>query len=99
MVQLTIKSDRAGLLYKNPNYEVFHVTEKDYQSDTLILACSEDGVTEQLIIPTDKIFLIKNIPFFEAMFKESSNWIEANVMTSDVVYLNTPDDDTSTALR
>ena len=78
MVKLTLKSDSADLLYTNPDYEVFHVSEKDYQSDTLILACTEDGTTKQILIPTDRIFLIKNIPFFEAMFRESSNWIEGN---------------------
>ena len=78
MVKLTLKSDSADLLYTNPDYEVFHVSEKDYQSDTLILACTEDGTTKQILIPTDRIFLTKNIPFFEAMFRESSNWIEGN---------------------
>ena len=84
MVKLTLKSDSADLLYTNPDYEVFHVTEKDYQSDTLILACTEDGTTKQILIPTDRIFLTKNIPFFEAMFRESSNWIEGNDDMDDI---------------
>ena len=88
MVKLTLKSDSADLLYTNPDYEVFHVTEKDYQSDTLILACTEDGTTKQILIPTDRIFLTKNIPFFEAMFRESSNWIEGNDDMDDIKWDN-----------
>ena len=50
----------------------------------LILACTEDGTTKQILIPTDRIFLTKNIPFFEAMFRESSNWIEGNDDMDDI---------------
>jgi len=78
---MKLKPDYESMLYKNDDYKVFNVKPYDHLVDTLILACSEDESEEQLLIPVDKAILVNNIPFFTAMFREDSNWIEgkANV--------------------
>ena len=78
---MKLKPNYESMLYKNDDYKVFNVKPYDHLVDTLILACSEDESEEQLLIPVDKAILVNNIPFFTAMFREDSNWIEgkANV--------------------
>ena len=75
---MKLRTNQELLTYKNDNYKVFNVKPYDHLFDTLILACSEDD-SEQLLIPVDKAILVNNIPFFQAMFREDSNWIEGKV--------------------
>ena len=79
---MKLDTNHESLIYKNDNYEVFNVKPYDHLVDTLILACSEDE-SEQLLIPVDKAILVDNIPFFTAMFREDSNWIEGKVTSID----------------
>ena len=77
---MKLKSNHQSLIYKNDKYEVFNVKTHDHLVDTLILACSEDEDFEPLLIPVDKAILVDNIPYFTAMFREDSNWIEGKAI-------------------
>ena len=73
------KSNLKNLTYRNDNYEVFNVRDYDYQCDTFLMAwnsTAQPGL-DKVLIPVDKIVLTQNIPFFESMFREESNWIES----------------------
>ena len=76
---MKLKPNYDSIIYTNDDYEVFNVKPYDHLVDTLILACSEDD-SEQLLIPVDKAILVDNIPFFTAMFREDSNWIEGKAI-------------------
>ena len=80
---MKLKPNLQSVIYKNDNYKVFNVKPHDHLVDILILACSEDD-SEQLLIPVDKAVLVDNIPYFTAMFREDSNWIEGKVIESHV---------------
>ena len=80
---MKLKPNLQSIIYRNDNYKVFNVKPHDHLVDTLILACSEDD-SEQLLIPVDKAVLVDNIPYFTAMFREDSNWIEGKPIESHV---------------
>ena len=92
--------NKECLLFKSDKYEVYHVKETDYNCDLHIIG-STPGKKNQLLIPVDKNFMIKNLKYFENMFKAESNWEEnkhdinsssiqaqvANIEVSDPEYL------------
>ena len=68
--------DKDCLLFKSDEYEVYHVCERDYNCDLHIIGSTPDK-KNQLLIPVDKNFMMKNLSYFENMFKPGSNWEES----------------------
>ena len=71
---------KSTLDYHNDSFKVHHVRPNDASCDLLLLVSNE---TEKILIPCDKLILMKNIPFFEAMFSDSSNWVESKLINNE----------------
>ena len=76
MLEFTRKLDTAQYQNDNPEYEIYHACIFDSNCDLLILACSPDKETK-ILIPVHKSIVIENLKYFEAMFREGSNWKES----------------------
>ena len=77
MALLEVERNKNCLLYQSQTYEVYHIQDKDYNCDLHILASTKDE-REQVLIPVDKNILIKNVPYFDRMFRDDANWIEGH---------------------
>ena len=75
MLEFTRNLSTAQYQNDNPEYQIHHATIRDATCDLLILACSPDKKTK-IIIPVDKTIMTENLKYFEAMFREGSNWEE-----------------------
>jgi len=83
-----VKRDLECLSYQNDNYQVHHVRNYDYTCDLHIIVDRQTDQSDQskspssnnskqILIPVDKKLAIKNLKYFESMFKDGSNWVES----------------------
>ena len=81
---LTIRSDTSSLSYKNDEYQVYNIIPRDVFCDLHLIVSDEtnekkaSNEKKKILIPVDRTIMMKNLPFFEHMFREESNWAESN---------------------
>ena len=71
------KRDITAIQYNNENsdYELYHATLSDNNSDLLLLVSSPDQKIK-VMIPTHKAVMVANLEYFKCMFRKGSNWQE-----------------------
>ena len=70
------------MTYKNDKYRVYNIIDRDVLCDLHIIASDEEHekfpTEKKILIPVDRTIMTKNLPFFEHMFREESNFEESN---------------------
>ena len=79
------KKDEQKFQFQHNDHEVFHVREMDINADLLILTQKTKDNPEKIIIPVDKNIMSSNFKYFEAMFREGSNWEEKNNKFTEII--------------
>ena len=79
------KKDEQKFQFQHNDHEVIHVREMDINADLLILTQKTKNQPEKIIIPVDKNTMSSNFKYFEAMFREGSNWEEKNNKFTEVI--------------
>ena len=79
------KKDEQKFQFQHNDHEVIHVREMDINADLLILTQKTKNQPEKIIIPVDKNIMSSNFKYFEAMFREGSNWEEKNNKFTEVI--------------